>query len=85
VDSYHPTLLAIATANAILTRIADTQTSLTTAAHTGARLGGRDSILSLAADLQNILGNAMNMATTMFPLKAGTPTKGQTLPHHLWP
>jgi hypothetical protein len=25
------------------------------------------------------------MATTMFPLKTGTPGKGQTLPHHLWP
>jgi hypothetical protein len=27
----------------------------------------------------------MDLATTMFPLKAGTPAKGQTLPHHLWP
>ena len=27
----------------------------------------------------------MHMATTMFPLKAATPDKGQTLPHHLWP
>ena len=48
-------------------------------------LGDRDSILSLATDLQSILGEAMHMATTMFPLKAGTPNKGQTLPHHLWP
>ncbi len=27
----------------------------------------------------------MDMATTMFPLKATTPSKGQTLPHNLWP
>jgi hypothetical protein len=27
----------------------------------------------------------MYMATNMFPLKAGTPYKGQTLLHHLWP
>ena len=27
----------------------------------------------------------MYMATTMFQLKAGTPNKGQTFPHHLWP
>jgi len=27
----------------------------------------------------------MDMATTMFPLKATIPCKGQTLPHHLWP
>ncbi len=27
----------------------------------------------------------MHMATTMFQLKACTPNKGQTLPHHLWP
>ena len=27
----------------------------------------------------------MDLATTMFPLKASTPDKGQTLPHHLWP
>ena len=27
----------------------------------------------------------MHMATTMFLLKAATPGKGQTLPHHLWP
>ena len=27
----------------------------------------------------------MAMATTMFLLKATTPCKGKTLPHHLWP
>jgi hypothetical protein len=48
-------------------------------------LGGRDSIFFLAAYLQNILGDVMHMATTMFELKAGTSNKGQTLPHHLWP
>jgi hypothetical protein len=47
--------------------------------------GDRDSILSLATDLQNILRDATHMATTMFPLKAATPGKGQTLSHHLWP
>jgi len=27
----------------------------------------------------------MHMSTTMFPLKAATPGKGQMIPHHLWP
>jgi hypothetical protein len=27
----------------------------------------------------------MHMATTVFPLKAGTPNKSQRTPHHLWP
>jgi len=44
-----------------------------------------DSVLSLAADLQIILGDAMQMATTMFPMKADIPCKGQALPHNLWP
>ncbi len=47
--------------------------------------GSRDSILSLVTYIQNILGEAMLLATTMFQLKAGTPNKGQTLPRHLWP
>jgi hypothetical protein len=85
VDTYHPTFLAIATANAILTGIEDTQPSHTAATLTGVRLGDRDSILSLAADLQHTLGEAMDLATKMFPLKAGTPAKAHTLPHHLWP
>ena len=85
VDSYHPTFLAIATANAILNGLEDTQTSPTAAIHTGSWIGDRDSILSLAEDLQHILEDAMNLATKMFPLKADAPAKGQTLPHHLWP
>ncbi len=83
VGSYHPTFLAIATANAILNGLEDPQPSLTATIHTGSRIGDRDSILSLAADLQHILEDAMDLATTMFPLKADTPTKSQTLPHHL--
>ena len=85
IDSYHPTFLAIATANAILNELEDTQPSPTAAVPTGSRIGDRDSILSLAADLQHILEEAMDLATTMFPLKADTPAKSQTLPHHLWP
>jgi len=46
--------------------------------------GDRDSTLTPATDLQNIMGDVMHMATTMFPLKAATPDKGQTLPHQLW-
>jgi hypothetical protein len=48
-------------------------------------LGGTDSILFLATDLQNILGDAVHLGTTMFQLIAGTPNKRQTLLHHLWP
>ncbi len=85
VDSYHPTFLAIATANAILNGLEVTHISPTAAIHTESWIGDRDSIICLAADLQHTLGEAMDLATNMFPLKAGTPTKGQTLPHHMWP
>jgi hypothetical protein len=85
-DSNSPTLLAIATAGAILDNLADPlATTGSTEGDTGVHLGDRESILSLASDLQNILGDAMDLATTMFPLKASTPDKRQTRPHHLWP
>jgi hypothetical protein len=82
VDSHSPTSLAFATANAILMSLGDGTNTLTPENTAGQHLGDRD---SLATDLKNILGDAMNIATTMFPLKATTPCNGQTLPHHLWP
>jgi hypothetical protein len=85
VDSHSPTSLTLATANVILTGLEDTPSPFTTADLTGPRLGDRDSILSLATYLQNIFGEAMHMAMNMFPLKAGTPGKGNTLHHHIWP
>ncbi len=77
--------MAIATANAILANLQGPTNPSDTTDPMECLLGGRDSILSLAADLQNILGVAMHLDTTMFQLKACTPHKGQTLPHHLWP
>ena len=84
VDSLSPTKLAIAIANAILRNLEDGVTAAPPA-NTSQQIGGRDSILSLAADLQRILDDAMSMATAMFPLKASTPCKGKILSHHLWP
>ena len=84
VDSHSPTSLAIATANANLRSLGDGTNTTTPVNIAGHHLSGRDSILSFATDLQSILGDAMDMATTMFPLKATTPCKGQTLLHHLW-
>jgi hypothetical protein len=72
VDSLSPTKLAIAIANAILRNLEDGVTAAPPA-NTSQQIGGRDSILSLAADLQRILDDAMSMATAMFPLKANTP------------
>ena len=39
-------------------------------------------ILSIANDLQTILGEAMELATAIFPHKPAAPKRG-TLPHHL--
>jgi hypothetical protein len=77
VDSHSPTSLAIVTANAILRCLKDGTHIATPANTTGQQLGDMDSILSLATDLQNIRGDAMDMATTMFPLETTTPCKGQ--------
>ena len=85
VESHSPTSLVIATANAILRNLEDGTTVVTPENTAGQQLGGMDSILSLATDLQQIQGNATDMATTMFTLKDTTPCKVQTLPHHLWP
>ena len=41
-------------------------------------------ILSIAFDLQTILGEAMTTAKAIFPHKPAAPKKG-TLPKHLWP
>jgi hypothetical protein len=85
VDSYSPTSLAIATTNVILTSLGDSLNSSNITDPTGPMLGERNYILSLATYLQIILEDAMHMATTMFPLKAFTPCKGQSIPHYLWP
>jgi hypothetical protein len=66
IDSHSPTSLAIATANSILTNLQGPTNPSDTRDPTEPVLGGRYSILSLAADLQNILGDAMHMATTVF-------------------
>jgi hypothetical protein len=83
VDSHFPTSQAITTTSAILNSLGDSTTTQNPANIARHHLGVRESILSLVADLQNILGDAMDMATTMFPLKAPIPRKGKTLPHHL--
>jgi hypothetical protein len=66
IDSHSPTALAIATTNAILTNLQSPTNPSDTRDPTEPVLGGRDSILSLAADLQNILVDAMHMATIIF-------------------
>ncbi len=42
-------------------------------------------ILELANILQEILGEAMDTATAMFPHKEAPPPSRGTLPRHLWP
>jgi hypothetical protein len=66
VDSHSPTYLAIATANAILNSLEDSTPKSKPATTPGQHLGGRWSIFSLAADLKNTLGNAVDMPKTMF-------------------
>ena len=77
----HPSIsLAIATANAILDNLRDNPHNTTPVPSPHHQLGSTESILSLADDLQNILGEAMDLAKSMLPLKATAPNKGQTLP-----
>jgi hypothetical protein len=76
VDSRSPTSLEIATANALFKSLGDGTNTTTPATAAAQHLGGRDSVLSLATDLQIILMDAMDMATTIFPLKATTMCKG---------
>ena len=45
----------------------------------------RTHILELANTLQDILGEAMDTAKSMFPHKATPPPSRGTLPRHLWP
>ena len=79
-DSHSPTYLAIATANAILLSLGDSTNTSTPANIADQHLGGKDFILSLGTDLQNILGDAMGMATAMFLLKATTHCKAISSP-----
>jgi hypothetical protein len=65
IDSHSPTSLAIVTANAILTNLQDPTNPTDTPDPTEHVLCGRDLILSLATDLQTILGDAMHLATTI--------------------
>ena len=85
INSHSPTTLAIATANAILRNLEDGTNIATPETATGQQIVGGDSILSLAADLQQVLGDAIDMVPTMFSLKATTACKGQVLPHQQWP
>jgi hypothetical protein len=82
VDSHSPISLAIATASAILHNL-DAATTHTQPTHGNHYLGGRESVLSLAAETKTILGDATNLATSMFPQKHTTVDKSQMLPHHL--
>jgi hypothetical protein len=49
------------------------------------QLGGRESVLSLTTVIQTILGDAIVLATIMFPHKSTLPGKAKTPPHHMWP
>ena len=48
-------------------------------------MGGKESVISLAADVQSILGDVVTLATNMFPQKPTSAGKGEMLPNHLWP
>jgi hypothetical protein len=82
-DYHSPISLAIATTNAILTSLEDTTPPPNPLEPTHHYPRGREYILSIANDLQNILGDAMDLATSTFSQKSITPDKGHALPHHL--
>ncbi len=85
-DSHSPTSLGIATANAILGFLGGTTPTPITTEPPTLHMGGRDFILSLASDLQAILGDeAMLLATNMLPHKPKAPATERTLPYPLWP
>ena len=84
VDSHSPISLAITTVTDILNNL-EAITTQNHHEHGAHQLGGRESVLSLAADIQTILGDTMTLAMTMFPHKPTYLDKNQTLPYHLWP
>jgi hypothetical protein len=49
------------------------------------RVGSRYDILSLASDLKDIMGEAMELATITFPLKHAATLRDRTLSRHMWP
>ena len=66
VDSHSPISLAIATATAIL-RSLDAVTTPNHPVKKNHYLRDRESVLSLTADIQAIVGDAMTLASNMFP------------------
>ena len=78
-ETHYPISLAITTATAI----SDNLEAASVQHHEafGSRqLEGRESVLSLATNIQTILGDAMAMATTMLPHKPTSSGKAKTPP-----
>jgi hypothetical protein len=80
VDSQSHISLAIATVNAILASLENIAPPPNLVEPTHHSLGGKESILSLANDLQNMLGDAMALATSMFPKKSTLRARGTPSP-----
>ena len=79
VDTYTATILARATTLSLKDSI-EFPTGAISSQNTTSH------ILELANTLQDILGEAMDLTTTMFPHKVAPPPPSRgTLPRHLWP
>ena len=67
VVSHAAITLAITTARVMLAHLESPDSTTPPSDHLGQILGGKESILFLAMDLQNILGEALDTAVTKFP------------------
>ena len=86
VDTYTATILAKATTLSLKDSIEFPTGAISPEGNRGTSQNTTSHILKLANTLQDILEEAMDLATTMFPHKVAPPPPSRgTLPRHLWP
>jgi hypothetical protein len=85
VDSYAAIMLARATALSLKDSLKSPTRAISPKGNKEISQDTKTHILELANTLQDILGEAMDTATAMFPHKAAPPPSRGTLPRHLWP
>ena len=84
-DSYTPTMIVRATALSLMDSIEFPTGHISPEGNRETSQGTKIHILELANTLQDILGESMATATTMFPHKVAPPPTKVTLLLHLWP
>jgi hypothetical protein len=85
VDSYTAIMFARATALSLKDSLEFPTGAISLEVNKETSQDTKTHILELANTLQDILGEAMDTVTTMFPHKAAPPPSRGTLPRYLWP